>query len=229
MFARGSLFAAVLALLAPASMSHSAVVDSFENGWVKSTGEATDRNTNILTGRFNGAEYRSYFLFDLTSFQGTTIASAKLTFKGGNGVYQTAGAISTGTVFDVKAGSVAGLDEGRAGLQGYDDLGTGEAYATFTLSQSGRSRMPDLALMLNANAIADLQGAVDARAESFGFGVAMTQSDAARSYFWGGSRGASAASLSVGFAPQVVPLPASGVLLALAVAGLGLMRRGTSA
>ena len=59
MFARGSLFAAVLALLAPASMSHSAVVDSFENGWVKSTGEATDRNTNILTGRFNGAEYRS--------------------------------------------------------------------------------------------------------------------------------------------------------------------------
>ncbi len=219
---RTAILSAAVVVALPMAGAAATVVPSYENGWVLSNGRASDANTNTYTGITSSREYRSYYLFDISSFAGETVETAKLIFRGGNGNFVSNGTSTTATIYDVSQSSIPMLDNATSGPSGFADLGSGSSYGTITASGSTTSfSMPELSVELNAAGIADLNAAITSGADSFGFGAAVTSSTGTRAILWSSSSGLSAASLEIEVAPEVVPLPASVLMLGAGIAGLG--------
>ncbi len=210
----GGLFLATSAQAATVKLS------SIDNGWYNNAGNHSSINTNIFTGSLGASEYKSFFLFDLSSVTGP-VTSATLTIDGGNGSNTVLDAPVTVTFNDV----VTDLDALRAGTgstSAFDDLGGGATYATASLgAQSSSSVMPTVSAALSApSALIDINAASGGL---FAIGAFITNPSGA---IWSSSanRRVGVATLSLNVVSPV-PVPATLPLLALGLVGFGVVAR----
>lgn len=222
--------AAIFSLSAPASAT---MIDAIDNGRYSATGQYTAGDSQILTGRLFGQEYRSFFVFDLSGISGTVVG-AEVTFLGDIGYYDSSDPSETIGLYDVLTPTATLTDTHASGEPApndlapgiFDDLGQGTLYGSGTLAQpSGTIATPAFSVVLNPAALADLNAALGA---DIALGAAlMTWSGAASEYIWGG-RALPAASLDLTFAETTsaaVPLPGALPLAAMGLGALALAAR----
>jgi len=131
------------------------------------TGFAGTSDGNYLTGlhQLGGpAEYRSFFIFDLSTVTDTIVAATfEVTLVG---MFSDTGS-ETVALYDIA--DPVSIGNNTAGAAGFADLGSGTTYAsrTFTLADPAHSLIP---IGLNAAAVADMNAATSL----FGFGGALT-------------------------------------------------------
>ncbi|MQQ09569.1 hypothetical protein GFB49_13960 [Epibacterium sp. SM1979] len=226
---------------APCALAATLSLDAVDQGWYRDDGRHITDNQNTLTGRLsNGQEYRSWYAFDLSSdpqddddqpealsqSDAGRITGATVVFTGSNGLAGSDDQSETLQLYDVTTDADV-LSSGRAGRDGFADLGTGETYGSAEYATPGRAlrRTEELRLTLNEAALADLNAALETGEFEFLIGAVLsTLSNENRSEFlWAFSRIAPAARLDLEVAP--IPLPAGLPLLAGALGGLWLLRR----
>jgi len=188
-------------------------IDSYDNGWDKSSGAHYTSNTNIIAG----STYNNWFAFDLSSVFGN-ITSATLTIFAKNGKYLNSSSSALYQVFDVST-NIDTLTGGRGGLAAYKDLETGKLYGETKIATPGTSSqvMPAVSVGMQ-NALNDINAARGGR-------FAVGGSTEVSRYLWGFSNFDTAANLTLTTSLVAVPLPATLSLLGLSVLGLGVAAR----
>jgi hypothetical protein len=154
-------FAPFLAVLLMASTPASAVTSTAtDRGWFDEIGQHRVSNKNAYAGQDGSAQFRSFFVFDLSSLSGTaTSATLRLEHE----QYFGPDATETFDVFDVSTSAAAlGTDHfmsNAAGQSIYDDLGTGNLYASNIVASPGTVGTI-LEITLNSQAITDINNAL---------------------------------------------------------------------
>jgi hypothetical protein len=168
-FAGAGLSIAATLLIAFPVRADEVVLNAIDQGWYAkdlgvnfADGVHTASNENTLTGRAtNDRDLRSFFVFDLTAETEPVIA-AELRLELEN--YSSGSPSESFGVFDVSA-SAAELnmdygDDDPDGLAIYDDLGSGEAYASKAVAAVDVGSV--IAIPLSAQAVADLNASLGA-------------------------------------------------------------------
>jgi hypothetical protein len=173
---RRRVVSAVLAVAALSVVPVSAAtiqLTASDSGFYDSAGNHTAQNQNYLTGRFDGSERRSFFVFDLASVSGTvTAATLNLynpdvspTLKG----YVSPDPTESLSVFDVST-PLSTLTLGGVGIAGvFDDLGTGLEVGSVMVSPADNGQT--VAIVFNANGLAALNAGLGG---TIAFGSAIT-------------------------------------------------------
>ena len=162
----GSLIALALLIALPVGADE-VVLDATDQGWYAKDlgvnfgdGVHTASNENTLTGRAtNDRDLRSFFVFDLTA-EAEPVIAAELRLELEN--YSSGSASESFGVFDVSA-SASELntdygDDDPDGLAIYDDLGSGEVYASKTVAPVDVGSV--IAIPLSAQAVSDLNASL---------------------------------------------------------------------
>jgi len=168
-FAGAGFSIAVMFSIASPVGADEVVLDAIDQGWYAKDlganfgeGVHTASNENTLTGRATESrDLRSFFVFDLTAETEPVIA-AELRLELEN--YSSGSPSESFGVFDVSASAVQlNMDYGDDdpdGLAIYDDLGSGEIYASEAVSGVDVSSV--IAIPLSAQAVADLNASLGA-------------------------------------------------------------------
>lgn len=204
--------------------AEAATFNSYDNGWYRSDGYHDPTNDNIYTGLTFSFGFHTFFAFDLSGAAGQTAVSAQLVIPA-NGYYYSSSGGSTYEVFDY-IGSIPNLLDGTAGIAGFNDLRSGNSYGQTTISGvSTTDPMPEVAVTLNAAALADINALLAGSAFDFAIGGACT-SCTVGSVLWSSSEGVNAGQLILEFGtPSAVPLPGALPLFASGlVGGFGYLR-----
>lgn len=199
------------------------VLDATDSGWFREDGfnakQVAPSNVNYFAGFFNQGgptptEYRSFFIFDLSSIVGT-IQSATLTISNTG---PNAGAPMTYNLFEVTS------DAATVGAIGPDaavftDLGDGDAYGSTTITTNTSTLET---ITLSAAAIADL---IAGGSGLFVIGgVVATPTDLGDHYLFTSDDANSIRQLTI-TTDSAIPEPASLVLVAGALALTGVWSR----
>ncbi|QDU23851.1 RHS repeat domain-containing protein [Urbifossiella limnaea] len=160
------------------------VLDLADSGWYTAEGYHDPSNTNYITGRytsFSPLEYRSFFVADLSEVDGEVLA-AQLRIQNPN--YNSPDPSETFSLFDVNT-PVGVLTAGGFGLTGvFDDLGTGSAYGSATVSAAGTPGL--VTVDLNAAGRAALQASAGGLF-AMGGGLTTLRPDSISEFAFGGS------------------------------------------
>ncbi|WP_282610224.1 hypothetical protein [Pelagibius sp. Alg239-R121] len=138
-----------------------------DNGLFGTAGSGTSVGNYITGGLANGAEFRSFFNFDLSGVTGT-VTEAVLTLSLNRTVALSPDPSESIAFFDVTE-SLPDLIDGSGGRAAFDDLGSGRRYGFGTLSTDLTSGV--LSVALNALALLDLNAAIGG---DFALGGALT-------------------------------------------------------
>jgi hypothetical protein len=216
-----TMIGAVAALLAalPASASYITLEDS-DRGWYWDTGYTETANTNYLVGEctedacgFDFAEYRNFFIFDLSSIDHRIVGGSLHLWQPSGGFLSPTGS-EVYQLFDV----VTDLDElgQRWGVDIFDDLGTGTSYGAYVATDADEHTL--IEIPLSAAALLDLNAAT----RLFALGGAVTSlDDLMNDELIFGSSG----NLHAYLVLETVPLPGAAWLLLSALPMLGHLRR----
>jgi large repetitive protein len=218
-----SLFA--LLLFAGSSRAATIVIDAFDSGWYDDSGSHTQSNENYLVG-WRGAEYRNFFVFDLSAIPLTdTVVSVTLRlfepavdlpeiFADG---YDSPDPSETYEVVQVTTPVPLLILGGTLLTTTYTDLADGTVFGSRAISAADNGTNIDIAL--NAAGIA----AVDAGLGLFAFGghVATLTSGFDSEFAFGSTSSTSLRQLIV----QTVPEPGTGALAALGLVALAVRGR----
>jgi hypothetical protein len=203
-------------------------IDALDTGAYRSSGFHNSTIENYITGLFTGEEYRSFFVFDLTSVS-DTITSATLNLYNPGAEPCCLGYVSpdpteTFTLKDVSTPLGALVATGTdVGI--FNDLGTGTTFGEYTASAADNGTT--ISVALNAAGI-DALNAAAGGSIAFG-GVLTTLGGAASEYLFGFSTATfvedDVRRLTLTVVPEPVPEPASLLLLGLGITALAVRRR----
>ncbi|MCC6125070.1 MAG: M36 family metallopeptidase, partial [Pirellulales bacterium] len=150
--------------------SSSVTLNAIDSGWWNSTGGHTSSNKNYATG-YGGTypyEYRSYFVFDLTTVS-QTIGTAQLNLFNPSNGYISPDPAESYALFDVST-PIANLQASGSGQTAiFDDLGTGMSFADKAISAANNGQM--VPIILNSAGVAYLNAL---RGSKIGLGGALT-------------------------------------------------------
>ena len=224
-----------VALLCSAASADAAVLNAVDRGWYKETGSHGPANQNTLTGLSgtDGAlEYRSYFLFDLSSLAGP-VRTATLQLEIAS--YWTPDSYESITLWDVSPTILPSIDTrhlsgSESGLSIYEDLGSGAAYGTSGWATSGTGNVyygygsQFLSIELNAAALADIRSASGGL---FAIGISLDNLAPSSTAYYHEflSFSSSDESRAHTLTTSSVPIPAAAWLFGSALIGLRWIRR----
>jgi hypothetical protein len=138
-----------------ATVNNEIIIDASDRGWYRNDGYHNAANKNTLTGRSStGYEYHSFFVFDLTSVPGSFLRGAKLRLEVEK--YLSPDSSEALTICDVTT-PIEILTSSGTNLAVYDDLGSGNGYATFTVVPANVGNV--LEIILGEQALADIVAA----------------------------------------------------------------------
>jgi hypothetical protein len=136
------------------------VLDALDSGFYFDNGTHNPGIENYLTGLFNEEEHRSFFVFDLSSIAGTIEAATLRLFNPEVSAtlhgYVSPDPTETLNIYDVST-PAADITLNAAGVEGFDDLGSGILYGSTTVSAADNGTVVEIAL--GGAAIADLNAA----------------------------------------------------------------------
>lgn len=226
-----SVITALAAVFALSTAASATVLDATERGTYRdsgvfgSGGSGTSVGNYITGGLSNGAEFRSFFNFDLSAVTGQ-VTEAVLTISLDRTRAFSPDPIETLGIFDVTS-DIPTLLDGSGGVAAFDDLGSGISYggaSVLTDSTSGT-----LSIALNALALLDLNAAIGG---DFALGGAVTSLSGGTELLFGfsnlGRRQPTRLTLTTGPAFQnQIPIaePASAALMGFGLLVLGLICR----
>ena len=159
-FIKPNLVAACAAILVCGSaFADNFALSAIDRGWYNNSGLHSPTNMNYVTGEFIGQEYRNWFVFDLSNISQEIllIQFIALNPSGDNSGYVSPDPTETYSIFDVST-EINLLTSGNAGIEAFDDLATGNVYASQVASQEDNGTY--LTIMLNENALADANKAI---------------------------------------------------------------------
>ncbi len=223
---RGTLSLLALLLVAGRAGAATIVIDATDSGWYDDSGSHTQSNENYLVG-WRGAEYRNFFVFDLTAIPLTdTVVSATLRlfepavdlptiFADG---YDSPDASENVEVVQVTTPAPVLILGGTLLTTTYDDLADGTPFGSRAISAADSGTNVDIAI--NAAGVAAIDGGVGLFALG-GHVTTLTKSAFDNEFAFGSTGSTSLRQLIV----QTVPEPASGALVALGLAALAARRR----
>jgi len=147
-------------------------VSATDTGWYDDIGDHVTYNQNYVTGRLHGDEYRSFFVFDLSSvaetFNSVTLRIFNTTFGGLSSCgYRSSDSTETLEIYDVST-SISSLVGGTGGTSAFADLESGTLYGSTTVSAADNDAFVSIAL--NADAVTALSSA----SGLFAFGGALS-------------------------------------------------------
>jgi hypothetical protein len=201
------------------------VIPATTSGWYSGSSSSGQSNENYLVG-MRGAEYRNFFVFDLTSLANETVVSATLRlwnpiadppdqyYDGFESVDPT----ETYEVVEVTTPAAALLLGSVLATQVYQDLGDGTAYGSRVFSAADNGTNVEIAL--DAAGVAAIDGAVGL----FAIGGHLTTLQASPfdlETVFGGTDATSLRELVI----ETVPEPATGALMAIGLISIALRQR----
>ena len=147
-------------------------LDAVHRGWWQDSGFHQSANRNTTTGQLvisgRGGPivhaYHSYFIFDVSTLRTVTTATLRLELVG----YVSPDSSESVTVYDVSTDAATLMADGMMEIEDvaiFNDLGTGNAYASFVVSAADVGTV--LEIPLNAQAVAD----INAASNSFSVGL----------------------------------------------------------
>jgi hypothetical protein len=207
--------AAGTAFAAPASAATS--LDSVDNGWYSPSEIQGPFNFNTFTGLNAGSEFRSFFVFNLSSAK--TAKSISITFRS-NGGFETDTGTETLGLFDY-TGSISSLVSGTGGAAAFSDLGSGELLGLHSIANLNSNRIPEFTVILSSAFVSQFNSAIDSSDKRIALGGALqTIGSSATQGFWAQSSGISAARLNIELA-SAVPEPATWAMMLLGFGFVG--------
>jgi hypothetical protein len=222
-----SLAGIVLGMLgASAAGAATIVIDATDSGWYDDSGSHDINNDNYLVG-WRGAEYRNYFVFDLTSIATETVVSATLRlfepavnppefYADG---YDSGDPSETYELVQVITPAAALIPSGILATPIYDDLGDGTVFGTRAITAADNGTNVDIAL--NAAAVSAIDSAIGLFA--LGGHITTLVSGFASEFAFGSTSAASLRQLVI--ETTAVPEPASGALVSLGLLAIAARRR----
>jgi hypothetical protein len=223
-----SLIGIVLVLLMGAAADATTIViNATDSGWYDDTGSHTQSNENYLVG-WRGAEYRNFFVFDLTAIPVTdTVVSATLRLFNpaislpailANG-YSSPDLSETYEVVEVTTPVPLLILGGTLLTPIYNDLGDGTVFGTRAVSAADNGANVDIAL--DAAGVA----AIDAGVGLFALGghVSTLTSGFPNEFVFGSTGATSLRQLVI--ETNAVPEPGSGALVGVGLAAVAVWRR----
>ena len=161
--------------------ANGATFSAIDRGWYDSHGTHITANDNTVTGLCCGGtveEYRSYFLFDLSSLNETVrSASIKLEVEG----YWSDDNIETATIWNVASFNRSNLDAENGNGTGasiFADLGSAQMYGSISIDTPGNEYTTYLTgthifdIILNGAAIADINASAG---QLFAIGIRLDE------------------------------------------------------
>ncbi len=154
-------------------------LEAFNRGYFRSDGRHYTGATNTLSGYFSTRSYNSFYVFDLSSLAGTVDTPAlRLELEN----YASFNSTLTFDLFDVSA-TAAELDgtyiqPDAAGMAIHNDLGSGNIYATRTVSSANTGSI--LNIPLSALAESAIEGQLGG---TFAIGLAVQGPNSSPDYF----------------------------------------------
>jgi PEP-CTERM motif len=199
------------------------VIPATTSGWYSGTSSSGQNNENYLVG-MRGSEYRDFFVFDLSSLLGETVASATLRlwnpiadppdqFYDG---YDSVDPTETLELVEVTT-PAASLLLGLPAPNTYQDLGDGTAFATRVMSAADNGTNVEIAL--NAAAVTAIDNAIGLFAIG-GHLTTLQNSAFDLETVFGGTSDTSLRELVV----ETVPEPTTGALVAIGLVAFGIRR-----
>ena len=191
-------------------------IDSYDNGWYKSSGEHTLTNTNTYTGCSTNLItcYNSFYNFNIgNQLNNTIIEDITLSFYGANGYYHSDDSEEVIEVWDVNT-DVGTLTNST---DAYNDLMSVTQYGEYTLSGNYGSYMSSFSLALNSSSYSDILS-------NSTFSVGVHMKDVEDNVLWGSSGQSPAAYLTITYSSINVPEPSTLIILAEGIIGLQVNR-----
>ena len=134
-------------------------LSAIDRGWYNDSGVHSPPNMNYVTGELEGHEYRNWFVFDLSTISLEILAIQLIAWNpsGDNPGYISPDPTETYTIFDVTT-DIKSLTSGAAGIKAFDDLASGNEYASYEASSEDNGTY--ITIMLNEDALADANASI---------------------------------------------------------------------
>ena len=151
-------------------MASTITISTTQEGWWDSTGTHIEGNLNYATGRADGLDHRSFFIFDLAGVTGTITGATLRLIEPASG-YISPNRSETIVFYDVSTPAATLLAAGSGEIGIYNDLGTGVSYGSRSVSTADSGTI--ISQILSASALVAIQSALGG---SFAIGGSLTLS-----------------------------------------------------
>ena len=161
---RRTVFCLSLVAVLTVTSASAATINATDSGWYSAAGMHVAQNQNYIGGDVTGSERRNFVVFDLTAVASEITSASVLLYNPDNALPGLRGYVSPDPTetyqlhqVDTAIATLTASNVGAAGMQIFDDLGTGTLFGERVMSAADNGTT--VAIALNADGLAALNAA----------------------------------------------------------------------